>query len=210
MLADGLETYPVATYPSNGGWYSEWSGREAYASDAYASSGHQSFRLSGFGGWVRTDALALDLSAAMSLTTKWPCTARPNISTAPKSASRENEIERELGVQLIPFPREPPPINVKGTGPRIGGPPGADEVDTGLVWEYDRWYLLRADIDFAEGTVDFWIDGKQVAEDLIAAPREATGIFQLSTNYGYEDAAVYFDYISVEIVTRRESNHAQV
>ncbi|MDJ0663739.1 MAG: hypothetical protein QNJ75_04210 [Acidimicrobiia bacterium] len=201
VVRDGFETYPVGAYPTEGGWYNEWSGREGYVSDAYSNTGDQSLRLSGYGNWVRTDALLLDLSRAVGLTYEVAiyCSSEDANCAEVGFFVRTNPNE-SWAYNSFHFHENRHQINVKGTGPRIGGPPGAYELDTGLVWEQDRWYLLRTEIDFAEGTTRFWIDGEQVAEDLIAAPRDATSIFELSTNYGYENAVVYFDDVHIEIL----------
>jgi hypothetical protein len=201
VISDDFESYAVGTYPSAGGWYTEWSGRDAYVSDTVAYTGEQSFRLSGSGGWVRTDALLHDLSGAKRLSYEVAvyCSSE-DANCAEVGFFVRTQPNESWAYNSFHFHEYRHQINVKGTGPRIGGPPDHYEVDTGMVWEHDRWYELRAEIDYTDETVSFWIDGELVAEDMLAAPRDATSIFELSTNYGYEDAVVYFDDVRIEIV----------
>lgn len=197
QIEDGFESYAVGTYPSAGGWYVEWSGREAYVTDEYPHTGANSFRLSGNGGWVRTDALQLDLSRAKRLSYEVAvyCSSE-DVNCAEVGFFVRTKANESWPFNTFQF-REDRVVVAKGTGWRIGGP--STGVDTGLRWTHDRWYQLRAEIDYEAETISFWIDGDLVAEDLIAAPRTATSIFELSTHYGFEDAVVFFDDVRIEI-----------
>ena len=195
---DDFEQYEVNTYPSDGGWYEEWSGAGAWVSDQRAHSGKQSFRLAGNASWVRTDALALDLSDVHTLT----------YSLAVNSSS-EGEAGAEIGFFVRTKPNESWAYNsfhfrndgliaVKGTGWRIGGPPDLDQGHTDLRWEYDRWYQLKAQIDYETDTVSFWLDGDLLFADLVAAPRDASSIFSIANYYGVYGVA-YFDDVSITL-----------
>lgn len=197
VIEDGFESYDVGAYPSAGGWYVEWSGREASVSDEYAHTGANSFRLSGYGGWVRTDALQLDLSRAERLSYEVAvyCSSE-DVNCAEVGFFVRTKANESWPFNTLQF-REDRVVVVKGTGWRIGGP--STGVDTGLRWAHDRWYQLRAEIDYETETNSFWIDGDLVAEDLIAAPSAATNIFELSTHYGLGDAVVHYDDVRIEI-----------
>jgi len=202
VIEDGFEGYSPGTYPSSGGWYVEWSGREAFVSDDYARTGSNSFRLSGYGGWVRTDALVVDLDRAERL----------SYEVAVYCVSGDVNCA-EVGFFVRTKPNESWPFNaflftedhkilVKGTGWRIGGPP-TEYVDTGLQWVHGRWYQIRAELDYQAETMSAWIDGNLVAEGVIPAPPDATEIFELSTHYGSKVGIVYYDDVRIEVTNTR-------
>jgi hypothetical protein len=88
-------------------------------------------------------------------------------------------------------------IYVAGTGWRIGGPPGSGEIPTSATWDYDTWYVLRAEIDYTTNTVNFWLDDALLMADVQAAPVAASSVFALANRYGTNDGVVYFDDVRI-------------
>jgi hypothetical protein len=198
VLTDGFETYSAGSYPAGSGWYVEWSGESASVSADRSYAGAQSFRLSGYAGWVRTDAVVVDLSDAAALTYR-----------VAVQCSSEAVGGAEIGFFVRTAPGESwmynswhfkndHTIRVKGTGPRIGGPPEPYEVDIGRTWAFDTWYLVEARIDYTTDLVSFWLGGELVAEDMVAAPKDASSIFALANHYG-ADGVIYFDDVTLTI-----------
>ncbi len=186
-IADDFETYPVGGYPA--GWYNLWSGADdgTVTTDA-AFSGRQSFRLTGYTGWVRADGIDLPLAGFATLTYRIAVMVPAGQATggAVGFFQRRSPFESTdfNSVHLYPG-RE---ITANGS---IGSA-------TGIICQAGRWYDVIVEIDYAALRMNVWIDGREVVWNLPAREKSASSTFFVGTLWSSSPGTTtaYFDNVS--------------
>ncbi|NTV04783.1 hypothetical protein HGA89_07765 [bacterium] len=171
LFSDDFEAYAAGTYPS-GGWYLLWSGAgDAQVVEGIAHGGNKSFMLPGETNWVRADGVALDLTGRDRLTYRAaamvPAGSATGASlglferTAPNESRERNAVFLDPGNEIVVL--------------------GAVWGHTGIIAQPDAWYVVQADIDYVAQTLDVWIDGAKVVDDLPAWPKVEPNVFFVGT-----------------------------
>ena len=175
--SDGFESYADGEYPTSGGWYELWSGTGAggtYVVDNMAHSGNNSFMLSGYPNWTRTDGVTIDLAGVSALTYEVAVMV-PSISATGAMIGffvriSSNESRNYNG---LTFDSSDDSVYAKGI----------PTTNTGFTWARDTWYLVKVEIDYDDLLMDVWIDGVQVVSDLEAAHQDTSNVFSISTQW---------------------------
>lgn len=185
IFADDFEQYAAGDYPSLNGWYEIWDGAGddyTYVERGVAFGGSSSFKLRGLDDWPRTDGVDLYMVDVQKLV--YECAVMiPDYSYTGALFGFYVELGPLLGtiVNGVLFDYEDNSVHVRG----ITG------YSTGCVWQRNTWYLVRVEVDYGNNVMDVWIDDQQVADNLIAAPRDTSHTFVLATEYGVNGSVSY-------------------
>jgi hypothetical protein len=185
IFADDFEQYGPGEYPALNGWYEIWEGSGddyTYVETGVAYSGNNSFKLRGLDDWPRTDGVDLYMADVQKLV--YECAVMiPVHSYTGALFGFYLELSPTLGtvVNAVLFDYVDNRVHVKG---RTG-------YSTGKTWQRDTWYRVRVELDYTRDSMDVWIDDQQVANNIIAAPRDTTHIFALATEHGINGSVNY-------------------
>jgi hypothetical protein len=189
IFADDFEPYFPDRYPY-AGWFEIWAGagsNHTYVNDEVAHGGVQSFRLRGLGDWPRTDGVEIDLSGIQQLTYELNVMIPSSDSTGSLFGFFAL-INPTTGMVCngVLFERDDGLIYAHG----------AIEDSTGLVWLRDTWYSVRVSLDYAELSMNVWLNDEQIVTDLPAVPSWWTDTFAIATEHGAA-GIVYYDDLKI-------------
>jgi len=163
---DGFENIPAGWYPNANGWQTWFSGVSAYVSSQVYHSGTRSFRLQSSPWWSRCDYVYLDRV--------------PDRFTYEFSVYPDPFPGRAVCVGLASGSANQAPwgdyFTIRSQDGWIGlvdftGPPGLPPLAVGR-FPVGQWVSVRADLNFANGTANLWLNGVVVASGVPIQPKQ--------------------------------------
>lgn len=185
--SDGFETYADGSYPGDG-WYNLWSGSSAAVTSAAAFSGLQSFQLTGYTGWTRTDGLDIPLAGFSTLT----YSVAVMVPSGQATGAAVGFFKRLSGNTSTDFNSV---FLSPGGQIRVNGSVGQD---TGIICQADTWYDIVVEIDYGTQLLNVWVNGREVVWNLPARAKADSSTFFVGTTWSSNDGmtTAYFDNVS--------------
>jgi hypothetical protein len=146
--------------------------------------------LKGFTSWVRADGITLDLTGRAELAYR----VAVRVPGGSPTGARVGLFER-VGSN------ESRDLNAVGLDPgQEIWALGAEWRGTGVTCQPDTWYEVQVAIDCAAGTLDVWLDGEKVVDDLPAHEKIDPAVFFVGTAWSGTLSGIstaYFDDVKV-------------
>lgn len=185
-FTDDFELYVPYGYPYPT-WHNIWPGMDtAFVTDGVAHGGAQSFRIGGSPQYPRVDAVELVLDDIQHLSYEYAVMIAE--STTGTQAGFFVLLNPDLGavVNGVQFNFDDGEVHVRGVY----------DYNTGQPWSPDTWYEIYVMLDYDSLRMAVWFDDSLLVNNLHAAPRDTSGTFILTTQYG-GGGVVYYDDIFI-------------
>jgi hypothetical protein len=185
LFFDNLESYPIGTFPSAGGWELVWSGTgQNYVTDAYSFSPTKSFQLWGRPNWssvaqrkFSTDAPVIGYEFAIRIDSIGA--GGPGREEHPGFFNKEAYIWGGY-YALVKFNHDDGKIKAED-GSILGD------------WEPRVWYKVKVVLDRSTNTYTVRIDGELRGEGLSTTRSDTDLIDALALVSGHPGVKVYYD-----------------
>ncbi|MGC9337964.1 MAG: hypothetical protein ACP5EQ_07750, partial [Candidatus Cloacimonadia bacterium] len=154
---DDFENIANGDYPDENGWQTMYSGKSGYVSNSQSYSGSKSFRLDSRQNWARTEYVTIETPAKLEYE------AKVYLKESNKAAKVGFSIAR---------------ANYNPKFNSVGFSKNGDIYFTGIdntnlrSYSTQKWYHIKAQLDFTTETADVYIDGNLEGDNLKIYPRE--------------------------------------
>ena len=179
MFSTGFEDTSEGGYPS--GWINAWSGEAGFVTDSNAHSGSKSFFSESYQNWSRVDYYPLSNLPDHIVFEAW---LYPSETSDDHSIALFNKSNATWGsyYSWVEFSKDGK-IRA-GSSSALG------------TYEASRWYHVKVDANFTDGTMTVWINDSILTANAPTGPKEYDS-FAIRTGNQINGSSTYFDDITI-------------